>query len=130
MSELNFKLTYSLADAYSTGSSLMPQKRNPDGLELIRAKAGRIFGHVILENTELFDWKNTAHLKSFSQMAGFSMVLKGLPSTYNKDLQEDKEALFDVVDNLLCALQVAAGTLATLKVRKQHIRQTKFYRLK
>ena len=46
------------------------------------------------------------------------MVLKGLPSTYNKDLQEDKEALFDVVDNLLCALQVAAGTLATLKVRK------------
>ncbi len=51
-------------------------------------------------------------------MAGFAMVLKGLPSTYNKDLQEDKEALFDVVDNLLCALQVAAGTLSTMKVRR------------
>nr|CAH0112763.1 unnamed protein product [Daphnia galeata] len=80
-----------------TGSSLMPQKRNPDGLELIRAKAGRIFGH----------------------MAGFSMILKGLPSTYNKDLQEDKEALFDVVDNLYDVLQVAAGILSTLKVDKE-----------
>ncbi|XP_057374596.1 argininosuccinate lyase-like isoform X2 [Daphnia carinata] len=89
--EFNF---VTIADAYSTGSSLMPQKRNPDGLELIRAKAGRIFG----------------------QMAGFSMVLKGLPSAYNKDLQEDKEALFDVVDNLFCTLQVAAGILSTLKV--------------
>lgn len=49
-------------------------------------------------------------------MAGFCMILKGLPSTYNKDLQEDKEGLFDVVDNLSGALQVAAGTLSTLKV--------------
>ncbi|XP_046651774.1 argininosuccinate lyase-like [Daphnia pulicaria] len=92
--EFNF---VTIADAYSTGSSLMPQKRNPDGLELIRAKAGRIFGH----------------------MAGFSMVLKGLPSTYNKDLQEDKEALFDVVDNLYVSLQVAAGILSTLKINEQ-----------
>ncbi|XP_045027211.1 argininosuccinate lyase isoform X3 [Daphnia magna] len=92
--EFNF---VTIADAYSTGSSLMPQKRNPDGLELIRAKAGRIFG----------------------QMAGFSMVLKGLPSAYNKDLQEDKEALFDVVDNLFCTLQVAAGILSTLKVNAE-----------
>jgi argininosuccinate lyase len=49
-------------------------------------------------------------------MAGFSMILKGLPSTYNKDLQEDKEALFDVMDNLYDVLQVAAGILSTLKV--------------
>lgn len=55
-----------------------------------------------------------------SQMAGFSMVLKGLPSAYNKDLQEDKEALFDVVDNLFCTLQVAAGILSTLKVQKMY----------
>lgn len=53
-------------------------------------------------------------------MAGFSMVLKGLPSAYNKDLQEDKEALFDVVDNLFCTLQVAAGILSTLKVQKMY----------
>ncbi|KFV81805.1 Argininosuccinate lyase, partial [Struthio camelus australis] len=67
-----------LSDAYSTGSSLMPQKKNPDSLELIRGKAGRVFGRC----------------------ASILMVLKGLPSTYNKDLQEDKEAAFDVVDTL------------------------------
>lgn len=89
--EFNF---VELADAYATGSSLMPQKKNPDGLELLRSKAGRIFGHL----------------------AGFTMVMKGLPSTYNKDLQEDKEAVFDVVDNLRGALQVATGTISTLKV--------------
>uniref|UniRef100_A0A803W4J8 Argininosuccinate lyase n=1 Tax=Ficedula albicollis TaxID=59894 RepID=A0A803W4J8_FICAL len=67
-----------LSDAYSSGSSLMPQKKNPDSLELIRSKAGRVFG----------------------RLAAILMVLKGLPSTYNKDLQEDKEAVFDVVDTL------------------------------
>ena len=83
-----------LADAYSTGSSLMPQKKNPDSLELLRGKAGRVFGN----------------------MSGLLMTLKGLPSTYNKDLQEDKEPLFDAVDTLNRALPVAAGALATLTV--------------
>nr|CAD7428625.1 unnamed protein product [Timema monikensis] len=84
----------SLSDSYSTGSSLMPQKRNPDSLELIRGRAGRIYGHS----------------------AGFMMVLKGLPSTYNKDLQEDKEAMFDVYDSLESILKVATGVLQTLTV--------------
>lgn len=85
-----------LSDAYSTGSSLMPQKKNPDSLELIRGKAGRIFGNF----------------------SGFMMTMKGLPSTYNKDLQEDKEPLFDTVDTLKGVLQVAAGTLSTLTIHK------------
>ncbi|XP_066926755.1 argininosuccinate lyase-like [Clytia hemisphaerica] len=81
-----------ISDAYSTGSSLMPQKKNPDSLELIRGKSGRLFGNF----------------------SGFMMTLKGLPSTYNKDLQEDKEALFDTVDSLKGIIQVATGTLGTL----------------
>ncbi|XP_063059133.1 argininosuccinate lyase [Engraulis encrasicolus] len=83
-----------LSDAYSTGSSLMPQKKNADSLELIRSKAGRVFGRC----------------------AGFLMTLKGLPSTYNKDLQEDKEAMFDVYDTVEAVLQIATGVMATLKV--------------
>lgn len=86
----------SLSDAYSTGSSLMPQKKNADSLELIRGKAGRIFG----------------------QFAGMQMTLKGIPSTYNKDLQEDKEPLFDVCDTLHGLLKVASGTLLTLQLHK------------
>lgn len=89
----------SLSDAYSTGSSLMPQKKNADSLELIRGKAGRIFGRC----------------------AGMQMTLKGIPSTYNKDLQEDKEPLFDVCDTLRGILQVATGTLITLKVHKENM---------
>lgn len=85
-----------LDDAYSTGSSLMPQKKNPDGLELIRGKTGRISGHLV----------------------GFLMALKGLPSTYNKDIQEDKEAVFDAYDTLAASLEVAAGNMETLKVCK------------
>ena len=88
-----------LADAYSTGSSLMPQKKNPDSLELLRGKAGRVFGN----------------------MSGLLMTLKGLPSTYNKDLQEDKEPLFDAVDTLNRALPVAAGALATLAVNDRNM---------
>uniref|UniRef100_A0A671W712 Argininosuccinate lyase n=1 Tax=Sparus aurata TaxID=8175 RepID=A0A671W712_SPAAU len=84
-----------LSDAYSTGSSLMPQKKNADSLELIRSKAGRVFGRC----------------------AGFMMTLKGLPSTYNKDLQEDKEAMFDCYDTVLAVLQVTTGVMSTLKVR-------------
>ncbi|XP_036380769.1 argininosuccinate lyase [Megalops cyprinoides] len=83
-----------LSDAYSTGSSLMPQKKNADSLELIRSKAGRVFGRC----------------------AGFLMTLKGLPSTYNKDLQEDKEAMFDCYDTVHAVLQVATGVMSTLKI--------------
>jgi len=83
-----------IADAYSTGSSLMPQKKNADALELLRGKSGRILG----------------------DMTGLLTTLKGLPSTYNKDLQEDKEPLFDAVENLGNALQIASGVLSTLRV--------------
>uniref|UniRef100_A0A5F8H756 Argininosuccinate lyase n=1 Tax=Monodelphis domestica TaxID=13616 RepID=A0A5F8H756_MONDO len=85
-----------LSDAYSTGSSLMPQKKNPDSLELIRSKAGRVFGRC----------------------AGLLMTLKGLPSTYNKDLQEDKEAVFEVSDTMNSVLQVATGMISTMKINK------------
>ncbi|XP_061755215.1 argininosuccinate lyase isoform X3 [Nerophis ophidion] len=78
----------------STGSSLMPQKKNADSLELIRSKAGRVFGRC----------------------AGFMMTLKGLPSSYNKDLQEDKEAMFDCYDSVHAVLQVTTGVLSTLKI--------------
>nr|XP_021142621.1 argininosuccinate lyase-like [Columba livia] len=88
-----------LSDAYSTGSSVMPQKKNPDSLELIRSKAGRVFG----------------------RLAAILMVLKGLPSTYNKDLQEDKEAVFDVVDTLNAVLQVATGVISTLQINKENM---------
>ncbi|XP_074778696.1 argininosuccinate lyase-like isoform X2 [Athene noctua] len=88
-----------LSDAFSTGSSLMPQKKNPDSLELIRSKAGRVFG----------------------RLAAILMVLKGLPSTYNKDLQEDKEAVFDVVDTLNAVLQVATGVISTLQINKENM---------
>ena len=83
-----------LADAYSTGSSLMPQKKNPDALELLRGKSGRVLG----------------------QMTGLMTVLKGLPTSYNKDLQEDKEPLFDAFGSLNASLQIACGVLSTLTV--------------
>ncbi|PVD32914.1 hypothetical protein C0Q70_08361 [Pomacea canaliculata] len=86
-----------LSDAYSTGSSLMPQKKNSDSLELIRGKSGRIYGNC----------------------CGFMMSLKGIPSTYNKDLQEDKEAMFDTYDTLMGVLQVATGVLSTLKIDRK-----------
>ncbi|KAF5358244.1 hypothetical protein D9756_001664 [Leucocoprinus leucothites] len=90
-----------LSDAYSTGSSIMPQKKNPDSLELLRGKSGRIFGN----------------------MAGFLMTYKGLPSTYNKDLQEDKEPLFDAVDNVSASLKIAEGVIATLNVHPEKMLQ-------
>ncbi|TDL27374.1 argininosuccinate lyase [Rickenella mellea] len=90
-----------LSDAYSTGSSIMPQKKNPDSLELLRGKSGRIFGN----------------------MAGFLMTLKGLPSTYNKDLQEDKEPLFDTVDNISACFRIAEGVVATMEVHAEKMRQ-------
>lgn len=91
----------SLADAYSTGSSLMPQKKNPDSLELIRGKSGRIFGN----------------------MSGFMMTYKGLPSTYNKDLQEDKEPLFDSIDNLSGCIQISTGVISTLTIKPETMRK-------
>ena len=94
-----------LADAYSTGSSLMPQKRNPDSAELLRGKSGRTFG----------------------QLAGLLMTLKGLSSTYNKDLQEDKEPLFDAVDTLAGSLQIANGVIATLTINDQRMRDALSY---
>lgn len=72
----------------------MPQKKNPDSLELLRGKSGRVFG----------------------DMTGFLMTLKGLPSTYNKDLQEDKEPMFDAADTLTGSLQITSGVLSTLNV--------------
>jgi argininosuccinate lyase len=83
-----------LSDSFSTGSSLMPQKRNPDPLELARAKAGRLVG----------------------ELAGFMGVLKGLPSGYNKDLQEDKTALFGAVDTLLVLIPAVTGAVGTLEL--------------
>ncbi len=76
-----------LSDRFSTGSSIMPQKKNPDAAELIRAKVGRIFG------------ANTALM----------MVMKGLPLAYSKDMQEDKEQVFDAADNLMLALAAMEG---------------------
>lgn len=90
----------SIADAYSTGSSLMPQKKNPDGLELLRGKAGRAFGH----------------------MAGLMMTQKGLPSTYNKDLQESWEPMLDHVKTVSDSVQIANGVLATLAVRPDRMK--------
>jgi argininosuccinate lyase len=89
-----------LADAYSTGSSLMPQKKNPDALELLRGKTGRVTG----------------------DLTGLLMTLKGLPSTYNKDLQEDKEPLFDAVDTLAATLQIALGVISTLTPNAERMR--------
>ena len=90
----------SLNDRYSTGSSLMPQKRNADPMELARGKAGRLIGHL----------------------TGLLTVLKGLPSTYNKDLQEDKEALFDAVDTVEKLLPVVIAVIRTLNVRPEKMR--------
>ncbi|KAK4223364.1 L-Aspartase-like protein [Podospora fimiseda] len=83
-----------VADAYSTGSSLMPQKKNPDSLELIRGKAGRVMG----------------------QSAGFLSSLKSLPTSYNKDLQESVEPLIDCIKTVSTCLRITQGVLATLKV--------------
>ncbi|KAH7040565.1 L-Aspartase-like protein [Microdochium trichocladiopsis] len=89
-----------LADAYSTGSSLMPQKKNPDSLELLRGKSGRILG----------------------QMTGFMTTIKGLPSTYNKDLQESWEVMLDSVKTVSDSIQIATGVLATLDIQPAKMR--------
>jgi argininosuccinate lyase len=88
-----------IAEAYSTGSSIMPQKRNPDSAELLRGKTGRLTGSLITLLT----------------------MLKGLPSSYDKDLQEDKEPLLDAIDTLRLTLPVAAGIVATLRVNVERM---------
>jgi len=85
-----------LPESFTTGSSLMPQKRNPDGAELIRAKTGRMAGNLVAMLT----------------------MLKGLPLAYNKDMQEDKEPLFDAVDTLMPSLRIAAHMVKGMKVNK------------
>jgi argininosuccinate lyase len=90
-----------LSDAVSTGSSLMPQKKNPDSLELIRGKAGRVLGHH----------------------AAMLATMKGLPLAYNKDMQEDKEALFDTIDTLDVSLNVMATVLRNVKVNREATRR-------
>ncbi|KAJ9612444.1 argininosuccinate lyase [Cladophialophora chaetospira] len=89
-----------LADAYSTGSSLMPQKKNPDSLELLRGKSGRVFGY----------------------MAGLMMSVKGLPSTYNKDLQESFEPMLQGVKTTADSIQIATGVLSTLTIFPEKMR--------
>jgi argininosuccinate lyase len=90
-----------LDDAYATGSSIMPQKKNPDVAELARGKAGRVYGHLLALLT----------------------IMKGLPLAYNRDLQEDKEALFDTVDTLLATLEVFEGMVRTLEVKPENMLQ-------
>lgn len=90
-----------LDDAYATGSSMMPQKKNPDVAELIRGKTGRIYGHL----------------------QAILTTLKGLPLAYNRDLQEDKEALFDTVDTLISCLEISEGLLASMKFKKARMRE-------
>ena len=83
-----------LDDSYSTGSSIMPQKKNPDMAELIRGKTGRVYGNLM----------------------GLLTILKGLPLAYNKDMQEDKEGMFDTVKTVIGSLRIFAGMIETMKV--------------
>src|SRR6185369_14458449 len=87
---------FELSDAVATGSSLMPQKKNPDSMELVRGKTGRVFGHLMALLT----------------------TMKGLPLAYNKDMQEDKEAVFDTVDTTRDCLNVSATVLQNLRVNQ------------
>jgi argininosuccinate lyase len=96
-SEFNF---ICIADAYTTGSSLMPQKKNPDVAELIRGKSGRLIGNLVALLT----------------------LLKGLPMTYNRDLQEDKERLFDTADTVRAAVRLCASMLQHTKVNREACR--------
>lgn len=90
-----------LSDAYATGSSLMPQKKNPDSAELVRGKAGRLVGNLV----------------------SLLVTAKGLASSYDKDLQEDKEPLFDTLDTLELALPITAGLLGTMRVNADRMRE-------
>ncbi|GLB47554.1 argininosuccinate lyase [Philodulcilactobacillus myokoensis] len=91
-----------LSDQYTTGSSIMPQKKNPDMAELVRGKTGRMYGHLM----------------------GLLSTMKSLPLAYNKDLQEDKEGVFDTVHNIIPILKILSGMLSTVKVHKQRMKET------
>lgn len=91
-----------LDDAFSTGSSIMPQKKNPDIAELVRGKTGRVYGDLTTVLT----------------------MMKGIPLAYNKDMQEDKEAIFDAVDNVKLCLELFASMLSTMHVNKERLRQS------
>ena len=90
-----------LADEYTTGSSIMPQKRNPDFAEIARGKTGRVYGSLM----------------------GLLTILKGLPLTYNRDMQEDKEGFFDTYDTLLATLEVFGGMLCGMEVNAPAMRE-------
>ncbi len=90
-----------LDDGYSTGSSIMPQKKNPDVAELVRGKTGRVYGDLITLLT----------------------VMKGIPLAYNKDMQEDKEALFDGIDTVELSLKTFCGMIKTMRVKKDNMRK-------
>ena len=99
----SFEYQYiSLSDSFSTGSSIMPQKKNPDMAELIRGKSGRVYGHLL----------------------GLLTVMKSLPLAYNKDLQEDKEGMFDTVETILNSLDVLAGMLSSMQINKAKMQQS------
>lgn len=90
-----------LDDAYSTGSSIMPQKKNPDVAELVRGKTGRVYGDLITLLT----------------------LMKGIPLAYNKDMQEDKEALFDALDTVFLSIKTFNGMLKTMRIKKDNMRK-------
>ena len=91
---------FELSDAIATGSSLMPQKKNPDSMELVRGKAGRVFGHL----------------------SALLAMMKGLPLAYNKDMQEDKEAVFDTVDTVIASLGVTSTVLGNIRLNQTRMR--------
>lgn len=90
-----------LSDAYTTGSSIMPQKKNSDMAELVRGKTGRVYGDLM----------------------GALTVLKGLPLAYNKDMQEDKEGVFDAVDTAMMSVQIFIGMISTMKVKTENMKK-------
>jgi len=92
---------FELSDAIATGSSLMPQKKNPDSMELVRGKAGRVFGHL----------------------TGLLAMMKGLPLAYDKDMQEDKEALFDTVDTVRACLAVTTIVFGNIRLNETKMRE-------
>ena len=91
-----------LADTYSTGSSMMPQKKNPDSLELVRGKTGRVYGDLL----------------------GLLTTMKGIPLSYSRDMQEDKEPLFDAVDTAMASLQIFSGVWSTMALRPHRMRES------
>jgi argininosuccinate lyase len=90
-----------MGDEFSTGSSIMPQKKNPDAAELIRGKSGRVYGALV----------------------GLLTAMKGLPLAYNKDMQEDKEQFFDALDTVMSCIKVMSGVLSTLKIKAENMKK-------